>query len=113
MQQLGKRKKSCQKVNWKLCLQAGKRWTLKNSPSNEVAPIAEAPTNTEESETSEGVKSDPDSSESEGDESGDDSVASLVLPNNSDSSDSDSGNYPTTDSDSGVDEKEEIPPLLF
>ena len=93
---VGKKKRKLSASQLK-ALAAGrkKRWTLKNSPSNEVAPIAEAPTNTEESETSKGVKSDPTSSESEGDDSGNHSVASLALPTNSDSSDSDSGNYPT------------------
>ena len=66
------------------------------------APIAEEPSNTEESEASEEVKSDSDSSESEGDDSGNVSTDSAA-------SDSDSGNYPTTDSDYGVNEKEEMP----
>ena len=86
-----------------------KRWLLKKSSGIKFEPIVEAESGSEESEKNkEEVKSDTESSESE-DDSGNETAASPSLSADNDSSDSDSGNYPTTDSDSGVDEKEEIP----
>ena len=54
---VGKKKRKLSESQLK-ALAAGrkKRWTLKNSPSNEVAPIAEVRANTEESEANEEIK---------------------------------------------------------
>ena len=55
------------------------RWSLKNSPSSVIAPIAEELRNTEESEASEEFKKGIESSESERDESGNETRLILTV----------------------------------